>query len=175
MQKEQTLPTPSSRKAGTRRQAGIRLVLSQAASGCWIHWFHPCTTFALRARCTVAPPQRLLPASPSTPVRACPPLQVPFGQRPKIVDVTDRNRIVAAKIVETAVECSEVERDVVLYYLVRPRADASLLTFLIFSGFCRKRLQSGPSALPVSSPLVLRRSAMSHLLRLLGAYSAMFF
>lgn len=47
------------------------------------------------------------------------PSQVPFTRRPTIVDVTDRARVVAAKIVETAVDCTDEERDVVLYYLVR--------------------------------------------------------
>lgn len=62
---------------------------------------------------------------------------MPFSQRPKIVDVTDRARVVAAKIVETAIECTDEEKEVLLYYLVRvalstlrnspPCARASLL------------------------------------------------
>ena len=57
--------------------------------------------------------------SPAAPRLPAP--QVPFAGRPRVVDVTDRKRVVASRLDECAVECTDEDRDALLYYLARRR------------------------------------------------------
>ena len=53
--------------------------------------------------------------------------RVPFEQRPRVVDVTDRKRVVASKLEEAAIECSEEDRDALLLYILTQHPGRTLV------------------------------------------------
>lgn len=62
--------------------------------------------------------------------------QMPFGPRPKVVDLTsDANRL-ASKLQEAVLKCDERHRDELLYYLlVRPHPPSIISLLSCFLGF----------------------------------------